>query len=230
MNILRKDWGVFKLEYGFNRTPMYSFGVEEEFQLYSMENLKPIDAKEVIFSAKDERVKRELLTNMVEINTYPCETIDSAREQLGHLRGQLSEICNDRNIFVVAMGIYPFASKEDVKMDVGHAQERAKLFLDERIKGNKNYIFSGTHFHISMGSFEEALLCMDGFTNLSNLLSIINSNSRYFDGNPSGYNNYRRILWNDIGGEMLKIKKEKTTSSFFKKYDINTINPRLFIF
>lgn len=213
------------MKYGFGRTPEYSFGIEEEFQLYHKESLKPVNAKKIIELFGKPYVKTELLENMVELNTEPNMDIETAKIQLERIRGDLSDLCNKENVFLVAIGIYPFIQGDDIHMSSLHAGTYAPLFLDTRIKNRKDYIFSGTHYHISLPSFETALRCMDGFTGISNLLSTINSNSCFFEGKNTGYTNYRRFLWNEIGKELLELKKEKTEKSFFKKYRINTLNP-----
>lgn len=65
------------MRYGFNKTPEFYFGIEEEFQLYDKEFLKPINADKILSIPN---VKSELLKNMIEINAGPCRDKEDAIE------------------------------------------------------------------------------------------------------------------------------------------------------
>jgi len=195
------------MDYGFGRTPEYSFGIEEEFQLYDRTTLKPVNARDVI--ASNNNFKPEILLNMVEINTEVCHDISEAEEDLRYKRGLLKDICIDRNIYCVGIGIFPYLADGDVSLNKEFAVKNSPLFLDKKITDSKNFVMCGTHIHLSVSNMRRALKSLHLFNFVSPYLCALSANSPYFKGKDTGFENYRRQTWLKTGKLLLDLKSSE---------------------
>jgi gamma-glutamyl:cysteine ligase YbdK (ATP-grasp superfamily) len=199
-------------ENGFGRTPRYSFGIEEEFQLFNTEDLKPYPAKNFI----DTDINHELLYNQIEIKTKECKDIDQARKDFNRLHGVIVDKCKKDNVLCIAAGIVPFLKEDDVRVNPYYLD-----FLSDEVSQRKDYVFNATHVHVSMEKPKEAITVMHGGDYLSPELIAISANSPLLFEKNTGNLSHRRALWIDIGRRQLKAKQRIKGNNAIRKYNIH---------
>jgi glutamate---cysteine ligase / carboxylate-amine ligase len=199
-------------EDGFGRTPKYSFGIEEEFQLFNRDNLKPYPSRNLI----DKDINHELLYNQIEIKTGVCKDVDQAKKDLGRLRGKIADKCRKNNVLCIASGTVPFLNEEDIRINPYYS-----FFLSEEVSRKKDYVFNATHVHVSMEKPNEAITVMHGGSYLSPELIALSANSPFLFGKNTGDESHRRKLWLDIGKRQLDFKQRIKANNVVEKYGIH---------
>lgn len=197
---------------GFGRTPRYSFGIEEEFQLFKREGLKPYPAKRFI----DDDIKHELLYNQIEIKTKECKDIDQAKKELSGLHGIIIDKCRRDDVLCIAAGIVPFLKEDEVRVNSFYMD-----FLSDEVSARKDYVFNATHVHVSMEKPKEAVKVMHGADYFTPELIAMSANSPFLFGENTGDQSHRRALWIDIGSRQLKARQRIKGSAVVKKYGIH---------
>jgi len=197
---------------GFGRTPKYSIGIEEEFQLFNAENFKPYTAKKFI----DNDINHELLYNQIEIKTKECKDIDQARKDLSGLHGNIVDKCKQNKVLCIAAGIVPFLKEEDIRINPHYLD-----FLSEEVSRKKDYVFNATHVHVSMEKPKEAVTVMHGGDYLAPELIAISANSPFLFEKNTGNLNHRRVLWLDVGRRQIKFKQRIKGNNAVRKYGIH---------
>jgi len=216
------------MEYGFGRLPNFYLGIEEEFQIFDKDSYKPVYAKDIIEELKKEHnekyYKEELLINSIEINTEPSNDIGTISENLKQIRESIAEKSEENNVYCIAIGMYPYVTKDDLEINVPYANRRAQAFLDPRIADGKDYAFNACHIHTSIDKYENAMKFLDCASVLSPILLALSASSPAFEGKPTGYLSYRRKIWERIGNIQKQIKTERCEHDI-EKYEINCNTP-----
>src|SRR6476659_5069926 len=94
--------------------PSLNIGVEEEYQTIdpvTRDLRSHIDA-EIIGKGKlilKERVKAEMHQSIVEVGTGICKTVKEAKQELSHLRSEISGLAKANGLRIGASGTHPFA-------------------------------------------------------------------------------------------------------------------------
>jgi len=80
------------MENAFGRSAPFSLGIEEEFQLLSVESYELVPRfDEIAAAAADERVRRELMTSVLEAATGIHESVADAIVEVREIRARLRD-------------------------------------------------------------------------------------------------------------------------------------------
>lgn len=197
---------------GWGRTPKYSFGIEEEFQLFGIESLRPYPAKKFL----DANIHPELLYNQIEIRTSECGSIDQARTELTRLHGIIVDKCKESSVLCIAAGLVPFLKEKDIRVTPSYLD-----FLSDEVSQKRDYVFNATHVHVSMANPKEATVVMHGGDYFAPELIAISANSPVLLERDTKNLCHRRALWLDIGRRQMKTKRRIGGNDVIRKYKIH---------
>ena len=91
----------------FGESPAFSVGLEEELFVLDGETLEPASVPEGVLDG--ERLKPELFTTMLELNTSACTSVGEAVEELAALRLEARRRLREHGLELAAAGTWPSA-------------------------------------------------------------------------------------------------------------------------
>ena len=182
------------MELNFGRSPEFSLGVEEEFQLIHGESFELVSGfREVAEAAGGEpRIKPELLQSVAEVSTRVAPTVACALADTADLRRRLGQAAADRGYLIAAAGTHPFSRYEHQEItDEPRYREIADAL---RWVAEREVIF-GLHVHVGMASAHEAIAVANALrTSLPELLAL-SANSPFWHGRDTGLASTRTKLF-----------------------------------
>ena len=130
----------------------YSFGIEEEYFVSSLETRNTTRAMPKDFMAECRKalgtvLDRELLQSQVEIATPVCETMAEARHALLAARNTLSGIARRHGLGIFAAGTHPTALWSRQRATDSARYDR--LMHDLQMLGSRNMV-CGMHVHVGV--------------------------------------------------------------------------------
>ena len=169
------------MEHGFGASPLYSLGVEEEFQILHGEtyDLRSRFDEVAAAAGEDEQIKPELLQSTVEVATRICTSVAEAEDELRGLRRKLGDAAADRGAHIASAGTHPFARYEH--QEVTRAERYETLMEDMRWIAERELIF-GLHVHVGLDAPQKAISVANALrTWLPELLALC-ANSPFWQG------------------------------------------------
>src|SRR6201990_2285578 len=184
---------ALKLSPGACMRPSFSLGIEEEYQTIDpvTRDLRSHIETEMLAQGKmrrEERVKADMHTSVVEVGTRVCRNIDEAREAIYELRREMIKLAREHNLELVAGATHPFADwrTQEIYPDPRYHQVVKDLHLVARA----NLIF-GLHVHVGIEDREAAIRIMNAMRYFLPHILALSTNSPFWLGMDSGYKSYR---------------------------------------
>ena len=172
------------MEVNFGRSPEFSLGVEEEFQLLDAESYELVSRfQEVSEAAGSERVKAELLQSVVEASTRVARTVGEAIEDARDLRRRLRDGAHERGTLVVGAGTHPFSRYEH--QEVTDAPRYVQLMEAMRWVAERELVF-GLHVHVGLDSPQKAIAVANALRTWLPELLALSANSPFWQGRDTG--------------------------------------------
>jgi glutamate---cysteine ligase / carboxylate-amine ligase len=171
------------VEHAFGSSAPFSLGIEEEFQLVSAESYELVPRfDEVADAARDERVRQELMTSVLEAATGVHDSVGAAVEEVRDIRTRLRDAAGEHGALIASAGTHPFSRWEHQEItDSPRYQGVEKLrWVAERVA-----IF-GLHVHVGMPSADTAVQVATGMRNWLPEFLALSANSPYWQGNDTG--------------------------------------------
>ena len=172
------------MEHAFGRSAPFSLGIEEEFQLLSPESYELVPRfDEIAEAAADERLRRELMTSVLEAATGVHDRVAPALAEVREIRALLRDAAAERGALIASAGTHPFSRWEHQEItDSPRYQGVAEKlrWVAERVA-----IF-GLHVHVGIDSPDAAVQVATGLRNWLPELLALSANSPYWQGRDTG--------------------------------------------
>jgi len=165
--------------------PRYTVGIEEELMILDPDSLDLASGIDAILGEEgpSERIKPEFLESVLEISTYPCNSIADAGGELASLRAETSRRARRAGLEIGGSGTHPFARWED-----------QRVVSDDRYRGlirslgfvARQELVFGMHVHVGMADAEETIAVANNLRPHVPLLIALAANSPLWRGEPTG--------------------------------------------
>jgi carboxylate-amine ligase len=172
------------VEHAFGRSPPFSLGIEEEFQLVSAESYELVPRfEEVAQAAGDERVRQELMTSVLEAATGVHESVAAAIEEVREIRALLSDAAAGQGAIIASAGTHPFSRWEH--QEITDTPRYQGVVEKLRWVAERVAIF-GLHVHVGMQDPDLAVRVATGLRNWLPEFLALSANSPYWQGHDTG--------------------------------------------
>jgi carboxylate-amine ligase len=173
----------------FGESPAFSLGLEEELFVVDAETLEPASVPEGVLDG--ERLKPELFTTMLELNTGVCRAVGEAAEELGALRLEARCRLREHGLELAAAGTWPSAMLGTQPVS---PLEPLQRFADYAGASARRQHCCGLHVHVGVASPEECMGRLEAVLPWLPLLLALSANSPYVGGEESGLASTRAEL------------------------------------
>jgi carboxylate-amine ligase len=179
-------------------TPLYTLGIEEEFQLIDPEtrdlrsHIQELLADGETAASLREQLKPELHQSVIEVGTSICANIQVARREVTVLRRDLAALARRNGLTIAASGTHPFARWEDQAITVHPRYE--EIVEDLQQVARANLIF-GLHVHVGIDDRERAIHIMNAARYFLPHIFALSTNSPFWQGRNTGLKSYRSKIF-----------------------------------
>ena len=173
----------------FGESPAFSVGLEEELFVLDGETLEPASVPEGVLDG--ERLKPELFTTMLELNTSACTSVGEAVEELVALRLEARRRLREHGLELAAAGTWPSAVLGTQPVT---PLEPLQRFADYAGASALRQHCCGLHVHVGVASPEECMGRLEAVLPWLPLLLALSANSPYAGGEETGLASTRAEL------------------------------------
>jgi len=174
------------IPHSFGLTDPFTVGIEEELFCLDADALLPRPfPREALDGA---RLKEELFSSVVELNTGIHGTASEAAEELSVLRARAKGAVDDQGLVLAASGTWPTAIPEE--QPVGESPAYRK-FVDYAGPSARRQYVSGLHVHVGMASPEACMGALEAVLPWLPLVLALSANSPYVAGEDTGLRSAR---------------------------------------
>jgi carboxylate-amine ligase len=169
----------------FNNSELGSLGVELEWITVDAESGRQIPAAPKLLAEieKTPRIKAELFTSIIEINSNVHTRTESCIAELQQLYLQVSEHLKGSNAALLASGTHPFSSWKDQVVSDDPRYHR----LVKRLQWMaRRFNIFGIHVHIGMPDNETCIRAMNRMIPAMPAFLAISANSPFWTGHDTG--------------------------------------------
>ncbi|MFQ5519024.1 MAG: YbdK family carboxylate-amine ligase [Mariprofundus sp.] len=169
----------------FHHSATGTLGVEMEWMAVDADSGHQIPAAPDVFSviADTPRIKPELFTSIVEINTDIQTDTPAAMQQLRDLYRQVSEILQQQNAALLSSGTHPVSHwREQVVSD----DPRYHKLLKRLCWVARRFNICGIHTHIGMPDGDTCIHAMNHLLPIMPVFLAISANSPFWHGEKTG--------------------------------------------
>jgi carboxylate-amine ligase len=172
------------MDHAFGKGREFSLGIEEEFQLLSAESYELVPRfDEIAEAAADERVRRELMTSVLEAATGVHERVGDAIEEVREIRARLRDAAAGRGALIASAGTHPFSRWEH--QEITDSPRYQGVVEKLRWVAERVAIF-GLHVHVGIESADRAVAVATRLRNWLPELLALSANSPYWQGRDTG--------------------------------------------
>jgi carboxylate-amine ligase len=180
----------------FQTSESFSLGVEIELQIVDKNDLSLVPkAPEILDSVPTdlkERIKPEFIRSMIEVNTEVCSNMEQVKKNLTLLIQKAEKIAADKNCFLFATSLHPFAKHSD---QVLSSHPRYSRIMDDLQLVGRRFITQGLHVHVGMDDQDDAIRVCDNIRLFLPILLALTCSSPYYEGVDTGLHSYRAKLF-----------------------------------
>jgi carboxylate-amine ligase len=172
------------VDHAFGRSAPFTVGIEEEFQLVSAESYALVPRfDEVAEAAVDERIRRELMTSVIETATGVHERVADALTEVREIRALLRDAAAERGAVIASAGTHPFSRWEH--QEITDSPRYQGVVEDLRWVAEQVAIF-GLHVHVAVPSPDVAMRVVTSLrTHVPELLAL-SANSPFWQARDTG--------------------------------------------
>ena len=171
----------------------FTVGIEEELFLVDARSLDCVETMPAVFLADakaelGDRVKREIISSMVEIVTGAHESLANAGEELRTLRATLAVIARRHGLALLACGTHPFADwrRQTVTPKARYDAVASSLGgLTTRVH------LCGLHIHVAIPDPEQRISVMNRAQAFLPVFLALSTSSPFWRGASTGLKSYR---------------------------------------
>jgi carboxylate-amine ligase len=215
------------VEHAFGRTAPFTVGIEEEFQLLSAESYELVPRfEEVAEAAGDERIRRELMTSVLEAATGVHTTVAEAMAEVREIRALLRDAAAARGALISSAGTHPFSRWEHQEIT---DKPRYQGVVEELRWVAEQVAIFGLHVHIAVPSPDVAMGVVTSLrTHVPELLGL-SANSPFWQARETGLASTRSKVFDAMPrsglppalrsfDEFTELVARGTAAGFFEDY------------
>ena len=174
--------------------PSFTLGIEEEYLLIDLKSRDVVsDPPKEIFEECESRagkslVEHELLRSQIEANTYVCQSVAEARQDLARLRRLTSDVAARYGLAPIAASTHPFA-----KWHLQRRTDKSRFQMiarDMRSLSRRNLV-CGMHIHVGIEDDDLRVELLNQFVRFLPLLLALSTSSPFWQGDNTGMKSYR---------------------------------------
>jgi glutamate---cysteine ligase / carboxylate-amine ligase len=174
------------IPHAFGQSDPHTIGIEEELFCLDADTLSPRPfPREALDGA---RLKEELFSSVVELNTRIHRTAAEAAEELSQLRARAKEAAGEQGLVLAASGTWPTAVPEEQPVGESPAY---RAFVDYAGPSARRQYVSGLHVHVGMASPEACMDALEAVLPWLPLVLALSANSPYVAGEDTGLHSAR---------------------------------------
>ena len=174
------------IPHAFGRSDPFTVGIEEELFCLDAATLAPRPFPRKALDGA--RLKEELFSSVVELNTGIHGTAAEAAAELSLLRARAKEAAGEQGLVLAATGTWPTAVPEE--QPVGESPAYRK-FVDYAGPSARRQYVSGLHVHVGMASPEACMDALEAVLPWLPLVLALSANSPYVAGEDTGLRSAR---------------------------------------
>jgi carboxylate-amine ligase len=172
------------VDHAFGESAPFSLGIEEEFQLLSAESYELVPRfDEIAQAAGDERVRRELMTSVLEAATGIHERVSDAMVEVREIRGLLRDAAEAGGALIASAGTHPFSRWEHQEIT---DTPRYQGVVDKLRWVAERVAIFGLHVHVGINSADTAVKIATALRTWLPELLALSTNSPYWQGRDTG--------------------------------------------
>ena len=180
--------------------PALTLGVEEEYLLVDRETRDlvsdpPDELMRLCVDALGEQVSPELMRAQIEVGTPVCGLVADVRRELGRLRRQIGEICNQFGYAPIAASTHPFASWTQQKQT---KKARYSALTAEMQRAARRLLICGMHVHAGVEDKELRIDLMNQLSYFLPHLLALSCSSPFWEGEDTGLKSYRLTVFDAL--------------------------------
>ena len=165
----------------FGQSDPFTVGLEEELFCLDAETLAPRPFPRAALDGA--RLKEELFSSVVELNTGIHASAAEAVAELAALRTRAKDAAAEAGVVLAACGTWPTAVPE--QQPVGESPAYRK-FADYAGPSARRQYVSGLHVHVGMESPEACMAALEAILPWLPLVLALSANSPYLSGGETG--------------------------------------------
>lgn len=177
-------------------THRFTIGVEEEFQIIDPTTWElRSHVSELIASGTPslgDQIKQEMHQSIVEVGTRVCNDVGELRQEMVHIRSELSSAAERVGLAVAAAGSHPFAQWTDQLITPG---ERYATIVHELQQLARSLLIFGLHVHVSMPDKQTTIDIMNAARYFLPHLLALSTSSPFWAGRDTGLKSYRTAVF-----------------------------------
>lgn len=189
---LKPENGNLKLKNMTKKLPVFTLGVEEEYQIIDPQTRdlrshlsKIVDGAKIILN---EQVKAEMHQSVVEVGTNICKNVKEAKSEIRFLRSKIVELAAKQNLVVGGAGTHPFSRWQDQPIT---DDPRYHHIVNELQDAARSNLIFGMHCHVGIENREIGLQLMNQATYFLPHIFALSTNSPFWEGRNTGYKSFR---------------------------------------
>jgi len=169
------------IHHRFGQSDPFTVGLEEELFCLDAETLAPRPFPRAALDGA--RLKEELFSSVVELNTGIHASAAEAVAELAALRTRAKDAAAEAGVVLAACGTWPTAVPE--QQPVGESPAYRK-FVDYAGPSARRQYVSGLHVHVGMESPEACMAALEAILPWLPLVLALSANSPYLSGEETG--------------------------------------------
>ena len=175
-----------------------TIGVEWELALVDAESLELVPRAQRVLDAVDDPkggpIRREYLTNMIELVTGVHHRVDEAMDDLRGLLRQVRAIVGADTLLLGA-GVHPTSPAHDQQhYDI----PRYHVVAERNAYWGRLMAIFGTHIHVGIDHRDKALPITYGLARFSPYFIALTASSPYWEGEDTGFASHRTMLFQQL--------------------------------
>jgi carboxylate-amine ligase len=181
------------------REPPFTLGIEEEYLLVDLDSCAlreaPAALMESLSNDLGSQVSPEFLQCQVEIGTKPHATIETAREDLRHLRATVSRHAKTHGLAPIAASCHPLADWKNQ-----HHTDKTRYNELSRDLGGvvRRMLICGMHVHVGLDSNALRADLMGQMAYFLPHLLALSTSSPFWQGQDTGLASYRLSVFDNL--------------------------------
>jgi carboxylate-amine ligase len=181
------------------REPDFTFGIEEEYHLVSLETRELAPAPSALMSALEMKLGRqvspEFLRSQIEIGTAPSSDFRAALAELRRLRATVASEAAKHGLAPMAASTHPFGRPSDVPTT---RKDRYQAIARD-LKGVARRLgICGMHVHVGLGDDELRIDLMNQMRYFLPHLLMLSTSSPFWEGEDTGLKSYRLAVVDEL--------------------------------
>lgn len=179
----------------FKSSPIYSIGVEVEFQLVDQNSLALAPRAPEILQALSRKqgayIKKEFIQSMLEVTTGICANMAEVERDLMETTRYLEEKAKKADVLLHPTSLHPFSRASEQRLT--DDPRYRKILEDLKIVGQR-LITQGLHVHIGVPDGDTAIKVVDHMRSYLPLILTLTASSPFFEGVDTGLHSFRTKL------------------------------------